>query len=78
MCDSAEASTSTHDEHYSRTAFPGQKLLRSLVVTGSIFPNAAVGVSEKDLEQAYVQHLDGNAPLIHILKDETRVRRPML
>ena len=50
-------------------------LRRRLVVTGSIFPDACVGVSEKGLEQAYVQHLDGNAPLIHILKDGTRVRR---
>ena len=62
-CDSAKASTSTDDERYSRTAFPGQKLPRSLVVIGSNFLNAAVGVSVKCLKQAYVQHLDGNATL---------------
>jgi hypothetical protein len=37
-----------------------------------------VVVSEKDLKKAYVQRLDGNAPLMGILKDETRVRRPVL
>jgi hypothetical protein len=49
-CDYGEASTSTYDERYSRTAFPGQNPLRNLVVAGSNFPNAAVAVSEKDLE----------------------------